>query len=89
MSGTRLKSPLLANQTAVYAHMSRAHKDAVTDVLVIESPFRCIVAADRSGCIRVWEYHTGSKGHCMQLTLGLQITYNGLCAMIQGSGSVP
>lgn len=54
-SGTRLKSPLLANQTAVYAHMSRAHKDAVTDVLVIESPFRCVVAADRSGCIRVWE----------------------------------
>ncbi|SPO22646.1 related to VPS15 - ser/thr protein kinase [Ustilago trichophora] len=54
-SGTRLKSPLLANQTAVYAYMSRAHKDAVTDVLVIESPFRCVVAADRSGCIRVWE----------------------------------
>lgn len=55
VSGTRLKSPLLANQTAVYAHMSRAHKDAVTDVLVIEAPFRCIVAADRGGCIRVWE----------------------------------
>ncbi|SPC61050.1 related to VPS15 - ser/thr protein kinase [Ustilago sp. UG-2017b] len=55
LAGTRLKSPLLANQTAVYAGMSRAHKDAVTDVLVIESPFRCVVAADRSGCIRVWE----------------------------------
>ncbi|SNX82431.1 related to VPS15 - ser/thr protein kinase [Melanopsichium pennsylvanicum] len=54
-NGTRLKSPLLANQTAMYANMSRAHKDAVTDVLVIEAPFRCVVAADRSGCIRVWE----------------------------------
>lgn len=54
-AGTRLKSPLLANQTAMYAHMSRAHKDAVTDALVIEAPFRCIVAGDRSGCIRVWE----------------------------------
>ncbi|TKY85009.1 hypothetical protein EX895_006089 [Sporisorium graminicola] len=54
-STSRLKSPLLANQTALYAHMSRAHKDAVTDVVVIEAPFRCVVAGDRSGCIRVWE----------------------------------
>ncbi|CDW96863.1 hypothetical protein [Sporisorium scitamineum] len=54
-AGTRLKSPLLANQTALYAHMSRAHKDAITDLVVIECPFRCIVAGDRSGCIRVWE----------------------------------
>ncbi len=52
VTGTRLKSPLLANQTAVYAGMARAHKDAIMDVVVIEAPFRCVVAADRSGCIR-------------------------------------
>lgn len=52
---TRLKSPLLADQTALYAGMAKAHKDAVTDVVVIEAPFRCVVAGDRSGCIRVWE----------------------------------
>uniref|UniRef100_V5EMI1 non-specific serine/threonine protein kinase n=2 Tax=Kalmanozyma brasiliensis (strain GHG001) TaxID=1365824 RepID=V5EMI1_KALBG len=53
--GVRLKSPLLANQSALYAGMAKAHKDAVTDVVVIEAPFRCVVAGDRSGCIRVWE----------------------------------
>ena len=54
-TAARLKSPLLPGHTAIYAHMSRAHRDAVTDILLIESPFRCIVAGDRSGCIRVWE----------------------------------
>ncbi|CBQ70440.1 related to VPS15-ser/thr protein kinase [Sporisorium reilianum SRZ2] len=54
-AGTRLKSPLLATQNALHAHMSRAHRDAVSDVLLIEAPFRCVVAGDRSGCIRVWE----------------------------------
>ena len=33
----------------------RAHTDAITALAVIESPFRAIVAGDRSGVLRVWE----------------------------------
>ena len=55
VGGPRLKSPLLPNQATAYAALARNHKDAVTDLVVLESPFRCIVAADRSGSIRVWE----------------------------------
>ena len=33
----------------------KAHKDAVTALSVIERPFRCIVAGDRHGAVRVWE----------------------------------
>ena len=52
---SRLKSPLLAHQSGVHAAMARTHRDAVTCLVVIEAPFRCVVAGDRSGCLRVWE----------------------------------
>lgn len=51
----RLKSPLLPAHAAAHAAMARTHTDAVTAVGVLEAPFRAIVAADRSGTIRVWE----------------------------------
>lgn len=31
------------------------HTDAITSLALIEAPYRCIVAGDRSGAIRVWE----------------------------------
>ena len=31
------------------------HRDAVTALAVLQSPFRCIVTGDRSGKINVWE----------------------------------
>lgn len=31
------------------------HIDVITAISVIEQPFRCIVAGDRSGSVRVWE----------------------------------
>ncbi|WFD35750.1 non-specific serine/threonine protein kinase [Malassezia cuniculi] len=40
------------------ARSSRApvqHTDVVTAISVIERPYRCIVAGDRSGSVRVWE----------------------------------
>ena len=49
-------TPLHAAHTArALAHYVRAHKDAVTALCVLESPFRCVVAGDRAGAIRVWE----------------------------------
>lgn len=35
--------------------LARMHKDVITALAVLEAPYRCIVAADRSGAIRVWE----------------------------------
>ncbi|CAO1621742.1 unnamed protein product [Jaminaea pallidilutea] len=54
-SQTTLRSPLLSQQQSQQAqsHM-RAHRDAVTAVAVIESPFRCVVAGDRTGAVKVW-----------------------------------
>ena len=47
------RSPLVAHQQD--NALGRVHKDAVTAIAVIENPFRCVVAGDRTGCIRVWE----------------------------------
>ncbi|KAL9931457.1 hypothetical protein V8E36_009622 [Tilletia maclaganii] len=50
------KSPLLAHQQTPQAYaLARAHTDAVTSLAVLEAPFRCIVAGDRRGTIRVWQ----------------------------------
>ncbi|EPQ31567.1 uncharacterized protein PFL1_00900 [Pseudozyma flocculosa PF-1] len=52
----QMRSPLLAHpQTQAANALSRVHKDAITALAVIEHPFRCIVAGDRAGCLRVWE----------------------------------
>lgn len=48
-----MRSPLLSQQQASAA--IKAHKDAITALAIIESPYRCIVAGDRAGTIRVWE----------------------------------
>lgn len=52
-----LRSPLLTHHasTAATNMLMKAHKDAVTALAIIESPFRCVVAGDYSGNIRVWE----------------------------------
>ncbi|PWN36275.1 WD40 repeat-like protein [Meira miltonrushii] len=54
---TSLRSPLLTHQTnsATSTMLMKAHKDAITSLAIIESPFRCIVAGDYAGNIRVWE----------------------------------
>ncbi|KAI3618380.1 hypothetical protein CBS9595_002743 [Malassezia furfur] len=44
-----------AHAARALAHYVRAHKDAITAVCLLESPFRCVVAGDRTGAIRVWE----------------------------------
>ncbi|CEH12303.1 Protein kinase containing WD40 repeats [Ceraceosorus bombacis] len=49
------RSPLLTHQQTEAQSLMRAHKDAITALNVIESPFRCVVAGDASGTIRVWE----------------------------------
>jgi phosphoinositide-3-kinase regulatory subunit 4 len=50
------RSPLLPQQQAGPAQaLMRAHTDAINALAVIESPFRAIVAGDRSGVLRVWE----------------------------------
>ncbi|WFC96835.1 non-specific serine/threonine protein kinase [Malassezia brasiliensis] len=49
-------TPLHAARAArALAHYVRAHKDAITALCLLELPFRCVVAGDRSGAIRVWE----------------------------------
>ncbi|CAO1632756.1 unnamed protein product [Sympodiomycopsis kandeliae] len=51
-----LRSPLLAHQQTQQAQSCmRIHKDSITALAVIEVPFRCIVAGDRTGAIKVWE----------------------------------
>ncbi|PWN52122.1 hypothetical protein IE53DRAFT_312700 [Violaceomyces palustris] len=55
-SRPQMRSPLLAHPQTQHANaLSRVHRDAITAIVVIEHPFRAIVAGDRSGCIRVWE----------------------------------
>ncbi|PWN25582.1 WD40 repeat-like protein [Jaminaea rosea] len=55
-AGSTLRSPLLSQQQTqpAQAHM-RAHRDAITALAVIEFPFRCVVAGDRTGAVKVWE----------------------------------
>jgi len=51
-----LRSPLILHQqTNQINSLMKAHKDTITALGIIESPFRCIVAGDQAGSIRVWE----------------------------------
>lgn len=56
-AATALRSPLLTNHasSATTNVLLKAHKDAITALAMIESPFRCVVAGDYAGNIRVWE----------------------------------
>lgn len=55
-SKTPYRSPLLFHQqTNQINTIMKAHKDSITCLGIIESPFRCIVAGDQAGTIRVWE----------------------------------
>lgn len=36
-------------------NLLKAHQDAITAVALLDLPFRCVVSADRSGNIKVWE----------------------------------
>lgn len=50
------RTPLHAlHSTKALSAFVKAHKDAVTALILIEHPFRCIIAGDRTGTIRVWE----------------------------------
>jgi phosphoinositide-3-kinase regulatory subunit 4 len=52
-----LRSPLLTHHSSssTTSMLLKAHKDAITALALIELPFRCIVAGDYAGNIRVWE----------------------------------
>lgn len=51
-----MRSPLLAQQQTQEAQaFMRAHRDAITALAVLEVPFRCVVAGDRTGAVKVWE----------------------------------
>jgi phosphoinositide-3-kinase regulatory subunit 4 len=55
-SKTPTRSPLIMHQQTTQINaLMKAHKDTVTALAMIESPFRCIVAGDQAGTIRVWE----------------------------------
>lgn len=55
-SKTPTRSPLILHQqTNQISTLMKAHKDTITALGLIESPFRCIVAGDQAGTIRVWE----------------------------------
>ena len=51
-SGPNRRQTLIANNQQT---LLKAHQDAITAVALLELPFRCIVSADRSGVIKVWE----------------------------------
>lgn len=36
-------------------NLLRAHQDAITALALLDLPFRCVVSADRSGNVKVWE----------------------------------
>lgn len=36
-------------------NLLKAHQDAITALALLELPFKCVVSADRSGVIKVWE----------------------------------
>lgn len=55
-SPSSMRSPLLAHQSTQEAQRYlRSHRDAITALGVLELPFRCIVAGDRTGAVKVWE----------------------------------
>ncbi|WFD30617.1 non-specific serine/threonine protein kinase [Malassezia sp. CBS 17886] len=55
-SAPALHAPGLSHErTKATSAFVKSHKDAITALAVIELPFRCIVAGDRAGTIRVWE----------------------------------
>ncbi|WFD06169.1 non-specific serine/threonine protein kinase [Malassezia vespertilionis] len=50
------RSPLHAQHAGNARHVFvKAHKDTITALLQLELPFRCIVAGDSTGTLRVWE----------------------------------
>lgn len=50
------RSPLILHQQTNQVNLAmKAHKDTITTLGIIESPFRCIIAGDQAGTIRVWE----------------------------------
>ena len=51
-SGSGKRSQVIATHQQ---SLSRAHQDTISAVALIELPFRCIVSADRSGIIKVWQ----------------------------------
>jgi phosphoinositide-3-kinase regulatory subunit 4 len=51
-SGPNRRQTLVANNQQT---LLKAHQDAITAIALLELPFRCIVSADRSGVIKVWE----------------------------------
>lgn len=51
-SGPNKRQALIAaNQQTLL----KAHQDAITALIMLELPFRCIVSGDRSGIIKIWE----------------------------------
>jgi phosphoinositide-3-kinase regulatory subunit 4 len=45
-----------ANLTAgSQQNLLRAHQDAITALALLELPFKCVVSADRSGNVKIWE----------------------------------
>ena len=56
--GERLsrRSPLCVHeQTNSGNTFAKSHKDLITCIARLEAPFRCIVAGDRAGTLRIWE----------------------------------
>jgi phosphoinositide-3-kinase regulatory subunit 4 len=36
-------------------NLLKAHQDAITALALLDLPFRCVVSADRSGNVKIWE----------------------------------
>lgn len=50
------RSPLhIHQQMKIKPVADVSHNDTITTLTLIEVPYRCVVAGDRNGAIRVWE----------------------------------
>lgn len=50
------RSPLCMHEQSNFTNaFVKSHKDVITCLALLEAPFRCIVAGDRVGALRVWE----------------------------------
>lgn len=57
-TGKRLptRSPLCVHEQTTSSHaFVKSHKDVITCMARLEVPFRCVVAGDRAGTLRIWE----------------------------------
>ncbi|WFD23392.1 non-specific serine/threonine protein kinase [Malassezia equina] len=57
-TGKRLptRSPLCVHEQTTSSHaFVKSHKDVITCMARLEVPFRCVVAGDRAGALRIWE----------------------------------